>query len=65
MLDRNALRAEMVRNGVTQKELSQLIGISEKTFSLRMKKGSFGTDEAAKMIEVLKITDPVSIFFAN
>jgi transcriptional regulator with XRE-family HTH domain len=65
MLDKNALRAEMVRHGVTQKELSEMIGMSEKTFSLRMKKGAFGTDEAEKMIKILKITDPAAIFFAN
>ena len=65
MLDRKALRAEIVRNGMTQKQVAAHIGISEKTFFLKMKKGVFGTDEAAKMISLLKIKDPQSIFFAQ
>lgn len=65
MLDRNALRAEIVRNGKTQKEVAAIIGISEKTFITRMKRGVFGTDEAEKMISALNIQNPQAIFFAN
>ena len=65
MLDRNALRAEMARNNVTQKELAKAIGISEKTFISRMKRGVFGTDEAQIMVETLNLKNPVDIFFAK
>ena len=65
MLDRNALKAEIVRNGKTQKEVAELIGISEKTFISRMKNGYFGTDEAEVMIRELGIKNPADIFFAN
>lgn len=65
MLDRNALRAEMARNGLTQKDLAKAIGISEKTFISRMKKGVFGTDEAQTMVELLHIDNPTAVFFAN
>lgn len=65
MLDRNALKAEIVRNGLTQKEVAKLIGISEKTFISRMSKGSFGTDEAEIMIRNLGIKNPSAIFFAD
>ena len=65
MLDRNALRAEMARNGLTQKELAKAIGISEKTFISRMKKGVFGTDEAQTMVELLHIDNPSTVFFAK
>lgn len=65
MLDRNGLKAEMARNGVTQQALAKEIGISEKTFISRMKRGAFGTDEAQVIIDVLKISDPASIFFAS
>ena len=65
MLDRNALKAEMTRYGYTQKQMAETIGISEKTFNLRMKSGIFGTDEVEKMIEVLHITNPMDIFFAK
>jgi transcriptional regulator with XRE-family HTH domain len=64
MLDRNALKAEIVRNGLTQKEVAKMIGISEKTFISRMRKGAFGTDEAEIMIRLLGIKHPVEIFFA-
>ena len=65
MLDRNALRAEMARNQTTQKELAKIVGISEKTFISKMKKGVFGTDEAQIIIDTLKITNPSAIFFAQ
>lgn len=65
MLNRNALRAEMVRNGKTQKDIAKAIGISEKTFIDRMKKGNFGCDEAQIMVDLLMIENPAAIFFAK
>lgn len=65
MLDKNALRAEIARQGLTQKQVATALGISEKTFISRMKNGIFGTDEAEKLIVLLKIKDPMPIFFAN
>lgn len=65
MLNRNALKAEIVKNGLTQKEVAKMIGISEKTFISRMRNGSFGTDEAEIMIRELGIKNPAEIFFAN
>lgn len=65
MLDRKALRAEIVRNGLTQKELATILGMSEKTFITRMKKGVFGTDEVEIMVSTLNIEDPLRIFFAS
>lgn len=65
MLNRNALKAEIVKNGLTQKDVAEMLGISEKTFISRMKKGAFGTDEAAIMIRNLDIQNPAAIFFAN
>lgn len=65
MLDKNSLKAEIVRNGLTQKDVAKMIGISEKTFISRMKKGYFGTNEAEIMIRELKIENPSRIFFAD
>lgn len=65
MLDKNALRAEIVRNGMTQKDVAVELNMSEKTFISRMKKGVFGTDEVEKMITVLNIKNPQAIFFAK
>jgi transcriptional regulator with XRE-family HTH domain len=65
MLNRNALKAEMVRNGLTQKDVANAIGISEKTFISRMKKGDFRFDEAQIMVDLLMIENPAAIFFAK
>ena len=64
MLDRNALKAEFVKNGLTQRDVAKMIGKSEKTFISRMKKGSFGTDEAAIMIRELKIEGGCNVQYA-
>ena len=65
MLDKNALKAEMARKGITQKKLAAIVGISEKTFISKVKKGVFGTDEAQIIVDTLEIADPCSIFFAS
>jgi transcriptional regulator with XRE-family HTH domain len=65
MLDKNALKAEIVRNGLTQKDVAEMIGVSEKTFISRMHRGVFGTDEVEIMIKCLGIKNPVDIFFAG
>ena len=65
MVDTNKLRGCIVANGKTQEEVARSIGITPKTFSLRMKKKVFGSDEIEKMIEILNIDDPMPIFFAK
>ncbi len=65
MIDVASLKAEMARYNITQKELAEHIGISQRTLSNKLKKGVFGSDEMEKMIEILKIHDPASIFFAD
>ncbi len=65
MIDKNALRAEIVRNGMTQKQLAAQLGISEQTFTDRMKKGVFRTDEVEKMVDILHIENLQKIFFAK
>jgi len=65
MLNVPEFRAAMVRNGYTQKQLATAIGISEQSLRRKMKSGIFGTDEVEKLIKVLKIADPMKIFFAN
>lgn len=65
MLDVKELRAEMVRNGYTQTTLAKEIGVSDRTFCTRLKTGDFGAKEIEIMIEVLRLKDPMSIFFAK
>lgn len=65
MLNANMIRAKIVENGMTQAEVANKIGMSPKTFSLKMSSGKFGLDEADKMIELLKIENPELYFFAD
>lgn len=65
MCDTNKLRACWVAKGLKQRDVAAIIGVSEKTFCDRMKKGVFGSDEIQKMITALDILDPVPIFFAK
>lgn len=65
MLNVNALKAEMVRNGYNQQTLAQELGITSRTFATRLKTGDFGSKEIEIMISKLKLSDPISIFFAN
>ena len=65
MVDANKLRGAIVSNGMTQEEVARQIGITPKTFYTKVKKGVFGSDEIDKMITILNIDDPISIFFAK
>ncbi len=65
MIKVNDLKAEITRNNLTQKDMAKLIGVTPKTFYDKMSRGVFGSDEIEVMIKVLKITDPISIFFAQ
>ena len=65
MLNVNLIKAKIVENGLTQAEVASKIGMSPKTFSLKMSSGKFGLDEADKMIRLLKIDNPELYFFAR
>lgn len=65
MVDANKLRGCIVSHGKTQEEVARAIGITPKTFCIKMKKGVFGSDEIEKMIDLLDIDDPLPIFFAK
>ena len=58
-----ALKAEIVRNGYTQSRLARELGMSSRTFSTRLKKGVFGSDEIETIIQILRIKEPFPIFF--
>ena len=65
MLNVLEFKAAMVRKGYTQKALAEILGMSEKTFTERIKSKRFGSDEIEKLIEVLEISNPMPIFFSN
>lgn len=54
----------MAENGYSAAKLSKALGITQQTFCNKMKKGVFGSDEIYKMIELLKIQNPIEVFFA-
>lgn len=65
MVDTNALRGVIAAKGKTQKDVAKMIGITPKTFYLRMQEKVFGSDEIQIMIEHLDIKNPMEIFFAK
>lgn len=65
MILTNELRGIIAMRGLSQAKVAESIGITDRTFYTKMKKGVFGSDEIEAMIELLKIEDPARIFFAN
>lgn len=55
----------MAERRMTQESVAKSIGITPKTFYLKMQRGVFGSDEIQAMIDILEIDDPMSIFFAK
>lgn len=56
------LKGIIAEKGLSQREVAKAIGMTEKTFYTKMKKGVFGTDEAIAMVELLRIDNPADIF---
>lgn len=67
MVDVNRLRGELVAKGYTQAEIAEKLGITSKTFAIRLKQKRFYTDEIDKMIEELDLNydDAARIFFTQ
>lgn len=63
MVDTNRLRGVMAERKKTQSDVAKFLGITPKTFYLKMKKGVFNSDELFSMIQYLKIENPDTIFF--
>ncbi|MFQ9858628.1 MAG: hypothetical protein ACLRWL_01480 [Evtepia gabavorous] len=59
------LRGIIAKNNLSQAKVAEEIGITPKTFYEKMNKGVFGSDEIEVMIHLLKIENPVDIFFAK
>ncbi len=65
MINANLIRARIVEKGMTQAQVAGKMNMSAKTFSMKMKSGKFGLDEADRMIEILQIDKPEHYFFAS
>ena len=64
-MDVAKLRGIIAERGFSQRGVAKMLGISEKTFYAKMKNGTFWTDEAECMIRLLRIDDPVGVFFTT
>ena len=65
MIKTDELRGIIAKNNLTQAKVAEVLGITPKTFYEKMNRGVFGSDEIEAMIRLLKIDDPVAIFFAR
>lgn len=65
MIDTHALKVKIVDENLTQKDVAKQLGITPKTFYKKMKKGVFNSNEIEQLIVILRIPDPMSIFFAQ
>ena len=65
MIDTHALKVKIVDENLTQKDVAQQLGITPKIFYKKMKKGIFNSNEIEQLIVILRIPDPMSIFFAQ
>lgn len=63
MVNTDKLLGIMAERHKSQKDVAKALGMSPKTFYLRMQSKVFGSDEIETMIEVLDIDNPMPIFF--
>ncbi len=65
MIDVKVLIGIIHENGYSQRQVAEVIGMSEQRFYRCMKKGVLGSDYIEKLIVLLNIKNPESIFFTN
>lgn len=65
MIDTDKLRGVIASQKTSQRQVARELGISEKTFYCKMKKGVFDSDEIEQMISILNIGNPLEIFFTS
>lgn len=65
MIRTDELRGIFAKNNKSQTDIAKLIGVTPKTFYMRMQKGVFGSDEIQIMIDELHIENPMDVFFAK
>lgn len=65
MILTNDLKGLIAKNGLSQRKVAHMLGMTEKTFYAKMKKGVFDSDEMYQLITLLGIENPERIFFAK
>jgi len=65
MVKTNLLRAQMALHGYTITKLAKEIGITTKTLSVKINHtpGNFTQNEIQKIVIILRIENPMQIFF--
>jgi predicted DNA-binding protein (MmcQ/YjbR family) len=64
MVNTLELKAQIARKGKTNQEVYEALGMSKRVWYDRIKNKRFNSDEMYKLIELLEIDNPASIFFA-
>ena len=65
MIDTMKLKGIISERGFSQRRVAKTLGMTEKTFYGKMKRGVFDSDEIQQMIELLGIENPIEVFFAH
>lgn len=65
MVNTDRLRGIIAERHMSQSQVARHLGLSVPGFYDKMNKGAFWVSEAEKMIILLDIKDPVSIFFTD
>lgn len=66
MLNSDEIRGQIAKKGLSQRKLAKILGITEKTFYVKMKDGVFRTDELEEMAKVLGVSRAnIGTFFCD
>ena len=65
MILTNELKGIIAQNGLSQRKVAKYLGMTEKTFYAKMKKGVFDSDEIEEMIHLLNIKNPAASIVAK
>ena len=63
MINIDKLNGKIAENRLTREKLAKAMGISTRGLSLKLKKGVFNNVEIEKLVKILKIDNPIEIFF--
>lgn len=65
MVNTNELKAEIVRQGKTQKQVYEHLGLTKRQWMSRIEKKKFDSDEMYGISNYLMLDNPMLIFFAD
>ena len=60
------LKGLIAENGLSQSKVAKILGMSETAFGAKINgRTDFSLEEAAKLIDILHIDDPIAVFFTQ